>query len=236
MKDPHALSLLNRMISTVGGLPTLQLIEDYKESGTITYFWAGQPINAVATVRGRGAAHFRLDSELASGIRTVGVSRLASKLKDEHGSVTEIPLHNAVNMGAITLPVLKVIAALQDPAATITYVGPLPNGDEKIVDVRIQWPFPDAAHSIPALSHLTATDFLIDSQTSLLTEIHTISHPRGTLTRDIPEIYELSDYRPVNGILVPHTIINRLNGQQIWVLHVQKVEFDIGLSNADFDF
>lgn len=45
---------------------------------------------------------------------------------------------------------------------------------------------------------------------------------------------ELADYRPEQGIMVPHTVRNLMNGQQMMTMTVEKIEFNLPLEDALF--
>lgn len=45
---------------------------------------------------------------------------------------------------------------------------------------------------------------------------------------------ELADYRAVEGIMVPHTVRNTVNGQPVMQMSVQKVEFNVPIDDALF--
>jgi len=45
---------------------------------------------------------------------------------------------------------------------------------------------------------------------------------------------EMADYRPENGIMVPHSIRNIMNGQPIMQMTVEKVEFNLPIEDALF--
>lgn len=45
---------------------------------------------------------------------------------------------------------------------------------------------------------------------------------------------DLADYRPVEGVMVPHTVRNSMNGQPMLTMSVEKVEFNVPIEDAVF--
>jgi hypothetical protein len=72
-KDPQAVSVLNQVFATAGGLTALSAIQDVTATGTITYFQP-QGLEGAVTIRASGLGNFRIDSTLPAGIRSQAVS------------------------------------------------------------------------------------------------------------------------------------------------------------------
>jgi hypothetical protein len=43
-----------------------------------------------------------------------------------------------------------------------------------------------------------------------------------------------SDYRAINGILVPFSITERVAGQTTWTIQLSQIAFNTGLGDTDF--
>src|SRR5438309_5152553 len=89
-KDPQALSVLNQALTAAGGLTTIQGINDYTATGTITYHWTPEEQGAV-TVRGLGLDQIRFDANLPRGIRSWIISNTQTIIKSENGAVWQYP-------------------------------------------------------------------------------------------------------------------------------------------------
>jgi len=48
--------------------------------------------------------------------------------------------------------------------------------------------------------------------------------------------FAYSDYRPESGLLVPHKIIQQVQGTQAAEIEITSVSINTGLSDADFEF
>src|ERR1700733_5661037 len=94
VRDAQAITVLSQSLAAVAGPQGMTSVRDFSGSGTITYFWAPQPVSGPAEVRGRGFDQFRLDSNLPTGARSYSVSHGVGVLREANGEISEIPLHN----------------------------------------------------------------------------------------------------------------------------------------------
>ena len=127
VQQPQAVALLNQSLTAVGGVQGLAGISDFLATGTITYYWADQPVAGTATVRGRGFDQFRLDAVIPGGTRSYAVSHGVGALEDTTGTVTAIPYFNTVNIAILSFPYPEIIARLADPLTAITDLGLVTN-------------------------------------------------------------------------------------------------------------
>lgn len=136
--DPQAVTILAQSLNAVGGAQGLGSVRDFVATGTIAYFWAGEPVQGSATVRARGFDQFRLDANLPEGTRSFVVNRGVGALKGTDGIVTQVPYHNTVNLGTLTFPYLNILAALDDSLTTASYVGLVDLNGRQVYQVRVQ--------------------------------------------------------------------------------------------------
>jgi hypothetical protein len=230
--DPQAVTLAQQAILSDAGMTALSDFKDFTATGTITYFWADDPVQGSVTVRGRGADQFRLDAYLPVGSRTMVFSRGRGVLTETDGTVTKIPAHNSINEGIPTFPYPVIAAALNDPLSIISYLGNVEINGRQGYRVRIQRRF--STDPDDELSKLRAKDYFIDAQSFLVVKIQDNDHPRNTFFESFKREIELENYRPMNGILVPTVVREKIVGQTTWEFHLSKIEFNTGLSDTDF--
>lgn len=229
-RDPQAIMLLTQALSTAGG-SVLDSLHDFQGTGTITYYWAGQQVKGSATVRGKGPGQFRLDAALPSGERSWTVNNGLGSLRNPDGSVSEIPYHNAVNLGGLTVPFTRVSATMHDAALSVSYVGLQQVEGQQFHDIKVQKRLtPEAS------SREESADIFLDPKTFAIVGIQDKTHPRQTMTVDIPHAVYFSDFRTVQGALVPFSVSEYVNNQRVWSLQLDNLEFNTGLTDADFQF
>ena len=234
LRDPQGLAVLQQAVAASGGTTLLSSIQDFAATGTITYFWAGQDVKGSVKLLGRGLMQFRLDATLPDGVRSWVVSNGAGSLAETGGTVRAIPYHNAINLGSLTFPFFSIIAALQDSTTTVSDLGIANLGGIAPRQVRVVRNLSTQNDPQDSLSKMTTRAFFIDSQTFQLLKIQQITHPSENFTEDYEQEIVFSDYRSRNGVSVPFTITEQIAGQRTWIIQLDEIQFNLGLTDASF--
>ena len=234
VRDPQAVAILQQALAAAGGAAAIGAVQDYTATGTITYFWAGQQVQGAVTLKGRGIGKFRLEATLQSGTRTWAVSNGAGFIKHADGSARNIPYQNAVNFGNLTFPVAHLAAALQDPSTSISYFGLETRNGQQVQHVRLQRTFPTNLDPRGDFTKLTIRDFFIDPVAFQVLSILDMTHPEDSFTISQPHEMGFSNYRAVNGILVPFSVQETSNGQHTYSVQITQISFNSGLQDGDF--
>lgn len=233
-RDQQALTIVAQVLKNAGGVAALSAIQDVTGSGTITYYWAGEEVQGTVSVKGRGTGQFRLDAKLSTGSLSWAVNNGTGFVKEVDGSVTKIPYHNTVNFGNLTFPLRFMANAAQDTSISMAYVGLETKNGNQVHHVRLQNLLPSNADPSGVIAKLTTRDFFIDSATYQVVSSLDMVHPANASTIDYPRETQFSDYRIVNGILVPFSIVEVATGQRTYSIQFDQVTFNSGLSDADF--
>src|SRR5207248_3102219 len=120
-RDPQAIRVLSQSLNAAVGASQIGDIQDFTATGTITHFWAGKEVKGPTTLRQRGVDHIRMDSDLPSGQRSWAIKNGAASLR-KIGKDIGAPYQTGVDSGAMSYPYFVVLAALNDPQASITAV------------------------------------------------------------------------------------------------------------------
>jgi hypothetical protein len=233
-RDTVGVAILTQALNASGVANRTNPIQDFVATGTITYFWAGEEVQGAATVRARGFDQFRLDASLPGGTRSWTVTRGAGTIKETDGSLVPVAGHNAVNLGVSTFPYFDILAALSDPLTVVSYVGLMGLNGRRVHQVRVQRRFPQEADPQGTASKLCTRDYFIDPLTGLLLKTLDMTHPPETLTEDLTHEIELGNYVPMQGVMVPTLVREKIIGQTIWELRLASVAFNAGLTDVDF--
>ncbi len=233
-RDPQAITVLSQTVNAAGGLTAVSAIQDYTATGTVTYLWAGQPVQGTVTLRQKGADEFRLDANLQSGIRSWAVSYGAGSVKETDGSAHPVGFANALKLGALTFPLAEIYTDLQDSSTTLIYMGSTQIAGRTVQQIHAQRNFSPQSDPDGSLSKLRARDLFIDSSNLQLILIRDILYPPQSFTANYQHEISFSDYRTVNGLLVPFTISEKIAGQQTWIIQLSQTSFNSGLSDSDF--
>src|SRR6185437_7396624 len=81
---------------------------------------------------------------------------------------------------------------------------------------------------------LDTVDLYIDTTSLLLVGIEVQSHPVDTITKSIPQRFYFSDYREVNGALMPFSVTETLGGQRTWKLELADLQLNPGFADSEF--
>jgi len=230
-RDAQALTVLTQALAAAGENFSVGSVADFTATGSITYYWAGQPVSGPVTVRGMRLNDIRVDATLPDGIRSWGVLHGKGSVKDAAGNLSTIPPHNTLNLGAFSFPLLKIAAALSNSALSVQYLGTTDfNGIQANVIHVAKNQSTDPGGLI---AHLTAVDFLIDPTSYQILAVRDVIHPEDRATQDIAREIAFSDYRLANGILLPFSVTEQVNGQRTWTMQLDQIQVNSGLSDSD---
>jgi hypothetical protein len=233
-RDQQALTVLTQVVKNAGGAVALAAIQDVTGSGNITYYWAGEEVQGTVTVKGRGTGQFRLDATLSNGVRSWAVSNGTGFVKEADGTVSQIPFHNTVNFGNLTFPFSSIASAVGDSSAGITYIGLETRNGNQVHHIQTQRTLPAVGDPKGLFARLTRREFFIDATSFQIVATLDMVHPPDASTIDYPREVQFSDYRVVNGILVPFSIVEVATGQRTYSIQLNQVTFNSGLQDTDF--
>jgi hypothetical protein len=234
VRDQQAVSVLTQSLSVAGGLPTIAAVLDFKATGNVTYFWAGEEVTGSTTIKGRGTDQFRIDSAVSNGTYTLLVNNKSGEVKDIKGKTTPITFANAAKKGNLIFPLAEIAARVQDTTVGITYIGLTNFNGQQVHQIRTRRILTaDTGHS-QTINTLTTRDFFIDPQTFQVVATLDQVHPENNTQVDISHQITFSDYRPVNGILIPFSISEKIAGQITWTIQISQITFNNGLGDIDF--
>jgi len=130
------------------------------------------------------------------------------------------------------VPVLTLQSQMGNISATVKYVGLEQDGANAVHHIRMQQPLNPAA----GLGNLDVpTEFFINSQTLLPTKlIYAIRAPSDLATVSLMQA-EYTDYRTVDGILVPFTVRYSADGSFVSEQHVVTFDANVGVTDANFE-
>jgi hypothetical protein len=227
-KDPQAVIIVNQVLGAAGGVAAIKAIADYTASGTITYHEA-QDVQGTVTVRGSGLGNLRIDAALPTGIRSEAISNGDGqvKRKAEDGGVTPLHVQAPMAPGRLVLPYLLLAPAVNSPGLSLSYKGLVNVDGHSAHDVQLVRIFPGLSDPTGLILEYGTIDFFIDPSTFQL-----------LMMQDVGRMHQVrqvrySDYRLVNGVLVPFSITQQGPGPN-WRVQFSQITFNAGLQDLDF--
>jgi hypothetical protein len=236
VRDPQALAILTKCVVATGGAQVLGSLQDYTGKGNITYFWAGQEVSGSVTVQTARPDQFRLDANLAQGTRSWVISGGQGTVREADGKESPIPSFNGISLGSLTLPISTILQSLNDPSAAVSSLGQEEFAGAQVNRIRIQQALSPQFDPNGEWTHLSAREYLIDALTSRIVASRAVLHPNDSFTKQFTQVVSFSDYRQVNGIAVPFSIVETIGGQKTWAIQLNTVTFNTGLTDTDFQF
>ena len=230
--DSRAVTTLQQVLAVSG--TAVAPVQAFSATGTITYYWAGQPVQGAATIVARGNGQFRLDVLLPDGTRSFVSGRQGGARKNQDGKVVAIPAHNSLSNTILTLPYPSIAAALADSACTLTLVGQVTINGKNAYQIRVIRNFDNASDPDGTLSALSRTDYYVDAQSFLVLRIEDLTHPAQSASESYSHTIDFDGYAAMRGVAVPTHIREKVAGQTTWDLQIASINFNPSLSDADF--
>ena len=229
--DPQAVQILKQAMQR-SGLAANQ-VTDMQETGSITYYWAGQEVTGPAKIQVRGNNQIKVEADLPEATRYVTINNGRGSVR-QGNRYSELPYHATVNYSVFARPYFRIAELMNDPGHTISYVELMISKDGSFHHLRID-SSPASAKTAGDSAKLDAIDLYVDAKSLLLVGIETQAHPIDAITKSIPQCTYFSDYRQVNGSLLPFSITETLGGQRTWKLELADVRFNAGLPDSEFN-
>lgn len=230
-KDPQAVAVLTQSLSAAGGMSAISSIQDFTGSGTITYNWASEPVQATATVRGMGISNFRLDANLPNGTRTWAVNGSSAVLITPDGNQTSLESYNLMTAGSMTIPYVRIAAVLGDTTTNIIYIGSATFNGGQAIQVHF---VPNNPSGISSVAALGTFDLYFDPVSLLVVGLTEIGHSESNFTITYMHEIDFSNYQPSGNVVAPYTITEKIAGQTTWSTTLTSISFNNGLTASIF--
>lgn len=185
----------------------------------------------------RGLYDVRFEIAHQDGRTQLVVTRAGGKgaLRDVTGRVTKITRNTRAGTEVPFLPLPGMLADLLASAGTIADLGIDTVGGRTVHHVVISRQFPRGNDPDGTMTARSTVDIFIDSENFLILKLgHTAADLSGR--RSITRTVTFTDYRPVNGAMVPFLITESLDGQKTWSIIVSSIDFSSKFQDTDFQF
>ena len=230
-RDQKALTILQQSIAAGGGTQQLTDIQDFTETGTVTYYWDAQDTGNV-TVKSRGLHQFRVDATLPEGTYSVVVNGASGAITDVNGWIWPIYSQSAADIGSMSFPCLPLAAATQNASTSIIYVGLVTHNGASLHDVRFQKVYTQQQDPSGSRGAREARDVYIDPSTYYVVAI---SDQLGVSSQGMPHEVLYSNYQSEGNVAMPLTITETVNGTTAVKMQLSQVAFNTGMGDSDFN-
>ena len=231
-RDQQAVTILTQTIAAGGGQEVLTSIQDFTETGTVTYDWADQ-VTGNVTVEGRGLNQLKIEAELSGGTRKAVIDHDGGSLKEADGRTRPILRQSAHDLGSLALPCLPLIAAIQDSSTSLIYDGLVTHNGASVYDIRLQKVYTEQEDPSGIRGKREARDFYIDPRLFLITAISDRIYFGGPSDKGVLHEILYSNYQSEDGIPTPLTIAETVWSVTGFTMQLSQVKFNSGLTDSD---
>jgi hypothetical protein len=191
------------------------------------------PLSATLWIRHHH--EFRLDIQKPDGTSSLRLGGAYGATQHTDGHVTMMDARDAVS-GMLAFPALMESAF---PGITVMLIdhGLTTVDGTSLHRITIEKPWPGSPVDAATGNLMTTvTDLYFNPQTHLLMKSALAVFGSQSNPEQMLEVVTYSGYNAVNGMLLPHSYRQTLNGQILWTLQLNQVELNSGLSEAGFHF
>lgn len=177
---------------------------------------------------------YRLDVQTPNGIRSSRILEAMGAVQHANGKMDLLNELDAM-AGIVAYPMLDEAGF---PNATVTLMdqGYVTVDGASLHRISVARPWPGNPKDAQGNPITSVTDLYFDPSTHLLVKSAClIAGMRKTSTRYL-QVISYSDYRAVQGMQVPYQDRETINGQLIWTLQLNQMQFDNDLSDSTFHF
>jgi hypothetical protein len=235
-QDPQAVSILTQCLNAAGGSAAVSAVQDFTATGTITYNWADQAVSGPVTIYGKGLGEFRMDANVSGGTQSFIVNGSAGNSIPVNGSAVSVPFFNLMTAGSLTFPASRIVAALNNPSTSLTYIGSVQWNGSQAYQVHVSPPVDPTLTLNGALSGLGQFDLFIDPTSSQLLELSENVWSNTDTSQSYLHEIVFSNYITTSGLSVPLGITEKIAGQQTWSMTLTSITFNNGLPDSLFSF
>ena len=229
-RDPQAVAVLNQTLAVTGWASPPN---DVVAQATVTQFKGDERVVQTVTWKARGPYALRIEVDAPDGrVTTVrNGSRGILTRGTQSGRLTG---HAAATMHSIQFPFYPVMAAASEPSAQTTFRGTESvNGEEAhVIELRSR-ENPDNSDS--PISQTGRFVLYISTGTLLPLKLDYV-RLGGDNSNVVLRCSRLfSDYRRVDGILIPFHQSDLIRGQKVAEIQFTQVQLNPGVSSTEFD-
>lgn len=239
-KDPAALSVLSQMVTATGWTPS-HLPQDAIATGIISNPQGIDSPGTNFTVRVKNCGEFRVDVQDDSGPHTLIINGNGGALQSA-GETDMIPALSAISIQPQILPFFCDLANFADPNVSVMLVGietvaGQPASRIQLVRPQIAAtstsdPSSGAPMSAPPVRGPLTVWISNESGLPIQIAFTWVSTNNSSVSLTVCTL--LSDFRFVSGVAVPYQQEQQAKGTTIQTMQLSSVNFNTGLSDADF--
>jgi hypothetical protein len=230
--DPQALAVAQAAFTAMGGTQAITGYQDCLASGTATIYAGGTPISYPITLKSKGLRETRVELQKANGTSIRIVNQGQGAIVRPDGSVKTLYSNNTFYEHVNHVPLLSVLGVFGGGSVNLLYKGvaQVQGQSENVIEIDF---IPNLANG-PLYASMSSTLFFVNQTTNLVDKIQRSTFYEGDQNDTVNEETYFSDYRSVNGMIVPFHQTVYADGQLETDLTFSTVTLNVGLPDSDF--
>jgi hypothetical protein len=227
VKDPVASSYLQAAVEAMGGEPTVALVKDVVITGTMHPLLDNKD-KQIPFVWKLSGPEFRTETQRESGLQ-IFASGHGHPAVSTNGQVEALFQHMALAAQSVQLPVVLLVAQLRSPMVSLANPGQGTLYGKAVNGIQT------SSTSSKDVAAITLQTWYFDSASALPVRVeHRLPTPTD-MTDWREAATEYSDFRSVDDIMVPFSLIYYQDNVAIQSFSIAKVEFNVGVDPLEFD-
>ncbi|MCI0625316.1 MAG: hypothetical protein L0387_27345 [Acidobacteria bacterium] len=235
-KDARAVEIAQQAIVSMGGNSLSVTSDDSMSSGTLTLhtYSTPRPLTMPIIIKTKGTRRVRTELQTPKGqnIRILNEGRAVLTRPD--GKIQELSMNNTLTERVSHIPALSLLAEYADPRVAVEYMGMQGVNGQPVEVIALRLTPRGALEKSEESRETASFRCLVDSGRLVLKVEYTAYAENDSDVKQRVEVL-FSDYQSISGVLVPFRQATYTNGKLESELVLASIEFNVGLSDAEFD-
>jgi hypothetical protein len=233
-QDPQAVAVAQAAFTAMGGAQAIAGYQDSLASGTVTISTGGNPVSYPITVKSKGLRETRVELQMSKGTNVRIVNQGQGAILRPDGSVKTLYSNNTFYEHVDHVPILSVLAEYANGNVNLIYkdTAQVQGQSEDVIEVDFV-PNLDPVQG-PLFASMSRTLYFVNHVTGLVDKTQGAPFYEGDMTNTFTEEVYLTDYRSVNGLLVPFRQTVFIDGKLDSDITFTSVTLNVGLLDSDF--
>jgi outer membrane lipoprotein-sorting protein len=232
-KDPQAVTVAAKAIAAMGGTQSLSAYQDSQATGTITLHRGTDTNSYPVTIKCKGTRQTRFELQRSNGTTVRIINQGRGQIHRPDGSIVNLLAKNTFNERVNHIPLLSLLAESEKDNVVLSYQGTA-LVDGHMTDSLALTLVPDPKHADLRSLAVSSKSFFVDQSTGLVLKIQYTNYSENYPDDGVQQEVFYTDYRRVNGILVPFHQVTYNDGNLESDLVLDSVSFNGGASDSDF--
>ena len=237
VSDPFAVTLAQQsVLALTGGIP----LSDVTLNANAISVLGSDGGTGTATLKAKGVSESRIDLALSkwtkSDIRNALSGVPSGVWIKDGGTPNAYAIHNSWTDAPWFFPALSSLTQTLNPNFIFKYIGQEQHSGITVQHIRVFQIVPSDTKDEFQTARLSATNFYLDSTTSLPMAESFRTHPDNDMNTDIDIEIRFGNYQAVSGVQIPFRVQRMLHGNVVLDLTVTSAVVNSGLTDVLFSF